>query len=370
MVDYTGTKCPVCGKPFLKGDDIVVCPECGAPYHRACYQEAGKCIFSDKHGTGEVWQTPHVEAPNPEQETADNLCPHCGNKNPHSSLFCSQCGYPLSGGPEQHANSAYQQGHYGPGQNGVPPWSDPYGNGPYPPPYGQNYGGPGQNPPPGYPGGQQIPAMFDPMGGVNPADTLDGVPAGDLARVVQNSIPYYLPVFVNYKRFRRGRFNFCAFLFSGGWMLYRKMYRLGGILTGCLLLLYFVNLIVTVNYSVPITQEIFSQLGVDFVRTTPNYYQMMQAAEILSTYSPREIFLVAVPMLTSLIQFGIQIFCGIQGNKLYCTHCIRKVQKIRSETSSPEDYNNRLQSEGGVNMAVTICLLICYMLLNWLPRFL
>ena len=368
MIDYTGTKCPVCGQPFLKGDDIVVCPECGTPYHRACYQKAGSCIFSEKHGTGEVWQAPHVEAPNPDQEAADNICPHCGNHNPHSSLFCSQCGYPLSGGPEQHANSSYQQGRYRPDDApGPQQGQDPYGGSPfgwggsYPPPYGQ-----GQPPQ----GGQQIPTMFDPMGGVNPADTLDGVPAGDLARLVQNNTPYYMPVFLNYKRFRRGRFNFCAFLFSGGWMLYRKMYKLGGILTGVLLLLYLANTIMTVNYSIPITREIFSQIGIDILRVTPDYYQMLQAAQILSSYSAGDIFLVAVPMIASLIQFGIQIFCGIQGNKLYCTHCIRKAKKIQAQTSGQEDYHNHLQSEGGVNMAVTICLLICYMLLNWLPRFL
>ncbi|MBS6236502.1 MAG: hypothetical protein KH615_11425, partial [Clostridiales bacterium] len=40
-MDYTGLKCPVCGKPFGTDDDIVVCPEYGAPYHRACYQQAG-----------------------------------------------------------------------------------------------------------------------------------------------------------------------------------------------------------------------------------------------------------------------------------------------------------------------------------------
>lgn len=49
MADYTGIKCPVCDKPFQPGDDIVVCPQCGAPYHRECYQQEGKCKFDDLH---------------------------------------------------------------------------------------------------------------------------------------------------------------------------------------------------------------------------------------------------------------------------------------------------------------------------------
>ena len=57
-MDYTGLKCPVCGKPFTSDDDIVVCPECGAPYHRACYQQAGHCIFQEKH-----WNPGRLEAP-------------------------------------------------------------------------------------------------------------------------------------------------------------------------------------------------------------------------------------------------------------------------------------------------------------------
>ena len=36
MIDYTGLECPICGEKFTAQDDIVVCPECGAPYHRAC----------------------------------------------------------------------------------------------------------------------------------------------------------------------------------------------------------------------------------------------------------------------------------------------------------------------------------------------
>ncbi|MGN1051081.1 MAG: RING finger protein, partial [Acutalibacteraceae bacterium] len=48
-MDYIGYKCPVCEKNFHADDDIVVCPECGAPHHRSCYEQIGKCAFSEKH---------------------------------------------------------------------------------------------------------------------------------------------------------------------------------------------------------------------------------------------------------------------------------------------------------------------------------
>lgn len=38
-MEFTEYKCPVCDKQFKKGDDIVVCPECGAPHHRECYEK-------------------------------------------------------------------------------------------------------------------------------------------------------------------------------------------------------------------------------------------------------------------------------------------------------------------------------------------
>ncbi|MBQ2799672.1 MAG: hypothetical protein IJF09_09825, partial [Ruminiclostridium sp.] len=52
---YTDEKCPICGVAFKEADDVVVCPDCGAPYHRACYKEQGDCSYSDKHG-GYSWK--------------------------------------------------------------------------------------------------------------------------------------------------------------------------------------------------------------------------------------------------------------------------------------------------------------------------
>ena len=32
--------------------DRVVCPECGAPHHRECYNKNGGCAFTAQHGPG------------------------------------------------------------------------------------------------------------------------------------------------------------------------------------------------------------------------------------------------------------------------------------------------------------------------------
>ena len=56
MFLYENQKCPVCSKPFEKGDDIVTCPDCGTPHHRECYNDLGGCKNRSLHGTDFVYK--------------------------------------------------------------------------------------------------------------------------------------------------------------------------------------------------------------------------------------------------------------------------------------------------------------------------
>ena len=55
-MDFLGKTCPVCSQNFHEGDDVVVCPKCGAPYHRDCFKQKGKCIFPELHKDGKSWK--------------------------------------------------------------------------------------------------------------------------------------------------------------------------------------------------------------------------------------------------------------------------------------------------------------------------
>ena len=55
-MDFYKYKCPVCEEQFKKGDDIVVCPECGTPHHRECYENIGHCFNKDKHSEDFVFE--------------------------------------------------------------------------------------------------------------------------------------------------------------------------------------------------------------------------------------------------------------------------------------------------------------------------
>lgn len=101
-MDYRGQHCPICGKEFCDGDDIVVCPECGTPYHRECYKTAGHCVNEEHHGESFEWKpetAPHAEekTPNVGQNANDDghkvvFCPVCGRENPAEEPNCLNCG--------------------------------------------------------------------------------------------------------------------------------------------------------------------------------------------------------------------------------------------------------------------------------------
>lgn len=44
--------CPVCEEKFNENDEIVVCPECGTPHHRDCYNSLGECKNVPLHKEG------------------------------------------------------------------------------------------------------------------------------------------------------------------------------------------------------------------------------------------------------------------------------------------------------------------------------
>ena len=357
MIDYTGLECPICGEKFTAQDDIVVCPECGAPYHRACYLREGKCAFADKHGTAEAWQPPKKEAAqeNAEAQSKDEKrCPRCGKSNSSQALFCDHCGLPLSGG--QAAPPAYTASGGFPPFQGVPPQNPTGGpqNGPASPQ------GPFQSP------FGAAPFFLDPMGGLNPNDQIDGAPVNDIAKLVQTNTAYYLPTFFNLRRYRRNRFNFCAFLCSGGWMLYRKQYKTGAIVTASMLLLFILEIYFT-GLSQPIITNMLIQAGAS-PGTAVTMEQYMQAMQGLYSLPWTDMLILIVPFLCSLGRLIIMFIIGFTGNKMYCKHCVQKVLRIRESTGVPDEQALQLQQQGGVNTALAVCMLVCYVILMCIPQ--
>lgn len=334
-MDYKGINCPICESPFRENDDIVVCPKCGAPYHRSCYEQNGSCIFIDLHNQNKVW-----EAPKKEEEPKDEavICKNCGTKNVSEAVYCNKCGSLLS---DEMPNGPFDP------NNKIPktPFQTVYPNQTHP-----------------------MTFVIDVMGGYRKEEPVaDDISAGELFEIVKTNQPYYMTVFHNKQYFGKNKFNFCAFLFSGGWLLYRKVNKLGIILTSIVGLFLIIETYLSYAVISPLMVETFSSLGIDISQGIA-YSDMFTLSEHLLTTSPETMLIMCIPSILNFIRIIIMVICGIKGNSWYFEECKKKIKKIKSKTdkNSPS-YHEMLYKEGGVNTAVAVCLLICNMIIDYIP---
>ena len=218
MALYTGNLCPVCNESFTDTDDVVVCPDCGTPYHRACWQKVGACVHADKHGAGFEWvpdkapETPADAAPE------EHICPNCGAHNAAGARFCDHCGTPFSADPFQERSASSNSG---------PVYTRP-GN---PAPGSGTAGGSAAN---GAAGAAQQPGGFTGVyrRELRPDDTIDGIKAKDWASYLGPSSLAYLAQFVHMDELKRKTsVSFSAFFLGPLYFFYRKMWKEGVIFT-------------------------------------------------------------------------------------------------------------------------------------------
>lgn len=338
MMDFTGLKCPVCGKEFKKGDDIVVCPKCGAPYHRECFIEHGDCVFTDQHGRNFAWKPPVEAAPeSPGEQAPKRRCPRCGFPNSDTALFCEHCGLPLSDfvPPVETAGPA--------GPQGAQPSSQPR-----------------YIPQPGV----GIPLGFDPLGGIKPDETFDGkIPAGEMARFVQTNTQYYIPVFSHIEKYNRTRFNFSAFLFPGAWMLYRKIYKAGSWFVGVMGILFGFYLYIQKFLWYPLYSDLLGQIGLSPDNLSAITAKQSDAfIQLVLNLSPHQLLIFFLPTLLSMAELVIMVIAGAIGNRMYYRYCLDSMGQIRRQTHDrPADSAEAIAQRGGVNLTVAMIFSVVYL---------
>lgn len=335
MSNYTGYRCPVCGKAFQQEDDVVVCPDCGTPHHRACYHSLGHCVHEDRHSDGQQW-SPEPADPDPAPSQATILCPRCASHNPAGNIFCQVCGHQLTAGQVP----------------GAP--------GPAPAPEGQQ----------GYRRADQEPVIPDIMPG--PAalpqwflrnifseleegpELCPGVSRRDVCDYVgPNSFIFLMRFQQLLQPGVHLSINWSAFLFSFFYCFYRKMYRVGVALLGVILL----ALVPVFSAAVPLCGELLAEYGtltVDAfaIINSPSFQQFDRAFS----------FFTMVVLLVSA-------FCGVFFNKLYCRRVLREIRATQEKghfSSGSPEYHYALAHRGGVNtnaVLVAVCtLLVLYIL--------
>lgn len=314
MADYTGKRCIVCSEQFNEDDDIVVCSECGTPYHRACYEKYGYCVNVELHKSGRSWKpADDVGTQNVEENKSedDSVCPSCGYVNPRLTAFCSRCGSPM---PvlERHnehvrrsAAESMRQGNSGMSAMNLEPY---------------------------------LINFTDPLCGYNPDEDFDGVRLCELADYIGTNTHYYLP---NFKRFKDTKgsmsWNFSAMLFPELFFAYRRM---------------------------PLIS--LAAALIRFMLMIPQYIPMLadMDAGLLSQFAHsfdiRSTAFSVVSFLSYILVYAVMFFFGAYANKIYYRKAIKKTAKIKAETT-PYTIRQTLRSKGGTSagwLAVVIAVYV------------
>lgn len=316
MAIYTNVPCAHCGKPFTEEDDIVVCPICGAPHHRSCYMELGECaLAAENHAAGKSWQNP-LEA---KASAAAAACPRCGTQNPEGAKFCSGCGINLA--MAAHMTDAAQQPN-------MPPQQGPQG-------YQQ-----GEQPPMD-PRLQQLHqmaydpnALYTPVGPVTVDEDFDGVTALELAAYIGPNSRRYLTSFKIMKESHKDfSFNWSSLIFNYCYFFYRKMYKPAILLVAMMALL-------------AIPRFLYSS---EYIRYYLNSYMNLPVEYDLALISS----LAGFARILNAVQLALSFTIATFSNKLYYTHVVREIKKIRETVSKDlprEQYLNILAQNGRTSL--------------------
>ncbi len=347
-MDFFGKTCPVCSRTFHEDDDIVVCPRCGAPYHRECYEEKGRCIFVDLHRKGESWQEAQDEKAKEEPAGSGSglpKCPHCGAENPRNAIVCKKCGGFIS--------SAF---------DGTPSPGSPADPGT--PPEGTE---PGTNP---FPGGSPFAVFLDPMGGVSPEEDFDGVSGAEVSKYVKNNTSYYLPVFAKIKKEKKAKFNFCAFFFTGAWYLYRKQYVKGALIALFHLMIELSVMLVTSFFSIPLVREAndYFSNGMTLNGSSASVSIIDYITWAFNNKGFGSVVLILLPYMLYGALLVVRVICGFRGNKSYYRNAVKRIKAVKSKTHDG-DTQKAIAEAGGVNNAVAWMCLVCYLILSFASLF-
>lgn len=284
-------QCQLCNAYLFEDDDVVFCPECGAPHHRECYNSLGHCALEHLHGTDQQYSVSKIPEPENlegEEKTSNDSettvkCKMCESEFEADLSRCPECGSP---------NFSKMGGGY---------------------------------------------AVFDFLGGV-PADTDlgDGVTADEAKKFVFANSYRYIPKFFDMRLGKKASWNWVAFLLPGPWMLSRKMYGLGILfsvinLVGSLFTAILQSVIAS-NVETGVSEEIIRFFLEDFS------FSKYGSALILA-------------IIGIFITLAIHLVSGIFGDYFYRNHTISGVKEIKEDEEHDEDV---WRKKGGVSILAMI----------------
>lgn len=345
---FTGKKCEACGKVFVDTDDVVCCPVCGAPHHRSCWLESGRCASEAKHSAGYSWIMPGTEekisspAPDRKEETADGnvkfpdgthsiTCPHCGAENFPDDIYCRACHEQLK-------------------KEGLFDFSSEYNND-Y---YGEQQVNPGYQ-------RQSIYNAYTVYGGLDPDSEIDGIPVREYADYIGKNSGNYIRKFSITEHFRKKTmWNWSAAVFGPIWFFYRKQTKIGAIMCAAIILLSALAGVLSMSKAVvsyvgtviSASQEYSAQFAsgeITYEQMTDKVNKIVADATAqlnAAENTPRDI---AAVIIEYLVFIGTAMFSGFYSNYSYQRKIKKEILDSREKCTDAQSYKTMLIARGGTS---------------------
>lgn len=326
-----GKTCPVCKAYMFEDEDIVYCPTCGAPHHKDCYLTLTHCAYEASHGTPGQYTDPdddnHDDDSKNGTETSSGgthskakvSCPACGKEAPADTLFCPYCGIDVTG------------------KKSPPAGSFPLG---------------------GMPIGNLL-GTYDPYGGVDSDRKIEDFTAKEAVKYIGSNTGYYIPKLISISKEKKTSWNWAAFLFPEGWLLYRKC-----LLAGFIVLM----LMLTANVlSMPMQIQMNDTQSVLSVDATAKE----QNEALTASFRNTDIFTLSTFGISIALFLGVRIVMGLFGNYIYKGQVIKDIHNLKDaeKEESPDmdddiDFDTKLSRKGHPSI---MWLLIAFSITSWFP---
>ncbi len=310
MSEKLSSSCPICGGYLFSDDDIVYCPQCGAPHHRDCWKTVGHCGLESDHGTDRQYTVPKSQQTESKksQKAEARHCKYCKKQLEHNSNFCPYCGKIQ---PPERVNTSNDDE---------------------------------------YPdiqfaafslGGTNIPKP-DPYGGLDKNSEIDGVSIKDIAKFITFAPNKLLPKF---KLFQDGKkrfsWNWMAFISPYSHTLFRKMdYQT---------LMY---ILLEITACVLVSPLYYSLMYMNMPIGSTAFHIFNKFLENPLQYTSIESIVLAV--IGILLFFAYRVYAGFCNDPMYKKHAISTIKKIRADIDSNDEYE--LHRKGGVRPLLSLLL--------------
>ena len=293
-ISVEGQKCPACNAYLFDDDDIVFCPECGAPHHRDCYAAIGHCALEETHGTEQQYDIKNrekaesepkkeeTEAPKEDanqqqgEQERPYRCVRCGTELSNEQQVCPRCRTPRVDA----ANINYT----------------PFG-----------------------------PRIYRKW---NEQTVVEGdVTLKEIVPLIGVNSARYSEKFVTLNKKNKTSWNWIAFLFPAGWAMSRKCFKQG--------IMFLTAFVVGALLSLPMSQ-IISSLPLEGA-TAADLAPLIANGGMLPAF---------LYLIGGALELTVRILAGLFGDYIYRGECIEKALKVRTACEEKETLYYKL---GGVN---------------------